>query len=102
MGTEKPRLTENQRLNGTAECPDCKAEIDLIAEPEAWEIHTIDGQEFRMPTDWGPGMGICDKCDLLFAEDLEGGVQVFDLKQERGRGKGPVRRREDRGDPPLP
>lgn len=65
---------EGQRLAGWAECGHCGAEIELWQDVDEWETNTgkitLGG--------WGPALGECEKCNLLFVDSWDR-MEVYNL-----------------------
>jgi hypothetical protein len=84
LGTEKLRRFDDdgcerrERLDAIALCPKCGADVLCWADTEEW----TEGDDGRWHhSGYGGAMGVCEKCNLLIADCLADGFQVFDLRR---------------------
>jgi hypothetical protein len=59
-----------ERINGSAECPDCGLWWPLIEEPEEWDTETGD------VVSWGPGAAECADCELVIIDTFDGAFVI--------------------------
>lgn len=86
LGTVKNRGFDSKgyerrsRLDALATCPKCGQEVECWAETEAW----TQGEDGRwLHSEYGGACGMCETCQLLIADCLSDGYQVFDMGADR-------------------
>jgi hypothetical protein len=74
-----------ERLDAIADCPRCGDEVECWADTEAWTKER-DGRWHH--SEYGGALGTCGRCNLLIADCLSDGFQVFQLEAPKAAGPG--------------